>query len=131
MTMIADILLSAGALGAAIYCMILSRRLRRFNDLETGMGGAIAVLSAQVDDMTRALEGARSTARTSSATLGDLTDRAEGVAQRLELLVASLHDMPAQPTRPDRPAQVAAFVRSPHRGKPPPLVLRNRTEAAE
>ena len=30
MTMIADILLAAGALGAALYCYVLSRRLRRF-----------------------------------------------------------------------------------------------------
>jgi len=94
MALIADILLVAGALGAAFYCMVLARRLRRFNDLESGMGGAIAVLSAQVDDMTRALQGARDSAQDSSSTLTGLTERAEGVAQRLELLVASLHDLP-------------------------------------
>lgn len=102
MALIADILLVAGALGAAIYCMVLSWRLRRFNDLEKGMGGAIAVLSAQVDDMTRALEAARSSAQSSSGSLGDLTVRAEGVAHRLELLVASLHDLPV-----DEPAELA------------------------
>lgn len=94
MELIADVMLVAGALGAAVYCLVLSRRLRRFNDLENGMGGAIAVLSAQVDDMTQALKGARVTAQSSSSALVGLTDRAEGVAQRLELLVASLHDLP-------------------------------------
>lgn len=103
MALIADILLVAGALGAAFYCMVLARRLRRFNDLESGMGGAIAVLSAQVDDMTRALEGARSSARDSSSTLTGLTERAEGVAQRLELLVASLHDIPLSDAEPRAP----------------------------
>ena len=106
MTLIADILLVAGALGAALYCMILSRRLSRFNDLESGMGNAIAVLSAQVDDMTRALQGARDSAQDSSQSLDALTERAEGVAQRLELLVASMHDLPLDAEQ-DRPAQDA------------------------
>lgn len=94
MNLIADILLIAGALGAATYCVVLARRLNRFNDLEKGVGGAIAVLSAQVDDMTKTLEAARRTAGESTGSLDELTGRAEGVAQRLELLVASMHDLP-------------------------------------
>jgi len=94
MELIADILLIAGALGAGLYCIVLSRRLNRFTDLEKGVGGAIAVLSSQVDDMTRALEDARSSTASSTASLDSMTDRAEGVAQRLELLVASMHDLP-------------------------------------
>lgn len=94
MELIADILLIAGALGAGTYCVVLARRLNRFNDLEKGVGGAIAVLSAQVDDMTKTLEAARKSAGDSTGTLDELTGRAESVAQRLELLVASLHDIP-------------------------------------
>lgn len=94
MDMIADILLVAGALGAGFYCFILARRLSRFNDLETGVGGAVAVLSAQVDDLTKTLDSARSTASHSTESLQDLTDRAESVAKRLELLMASMHDLP-------------------------------------
>lgn len=92
--LIADILLAAGAFGAALYCQILSGRLKRFNALETGMGGAIAVLSAQVDEMTRALEQARSAAHSSADGLADLVGRAEASANRLDLLMASLHDLP-------------------------------------
>ena len=94
MELIADILLIAGAAGAAFYCIVLSRRLSRFNDLEKGVGGAIAVLSAQVDDMTKTLEQAQGTASGSTGTLDLLTQRAEDVAKRLELLVASMHDLP-------------------------------------
>jgi Domain of unknown function (DUF6468) len=94
MTLIADILLAAGAFGAAIYCSILSARLKKFSTLESGMGGAIAVLSAQVDDMTRALENARGAANGSAARLEDQVKRAEAASSRLELLVASLHDLP-------------------------------------
>ncbi len=94
MEVIADLLLGAGALGSGLFCYVLSRKLRSFSTLETGMGGAIAVLSAQVDDMTRALEQARMAAGDSTATLRTLTERAEASAQRLELLLASLHDLP-------------------------------------
>ena len=65
MNLIADILLAAGAMGAGLYCLVLSRRLRRFTDLEKGVGGAVAVLSAQVDDLTRTLGKAQATARSS------------------------------------------------------------------
>ena len=100
--MIADILMSAGAFGAAIYCYVLSGRLKKFTTLETGMGGAIAVLSAQVDDMTRALDKARGAATGSAASLEALTLRAEAAAARLELMVASLHDLPDAPiAQPD------------------------------
>lgn len=105
MELIADILLVAGALGAGAYCFVLGRRLSRFNDLERGMGGAIAVLSAQVDDMTRTLEVARRTAGESTGSLDELTGRAEGVAQRLELLVASMHDLPETRT-PERSLEI-------------------------
>ncbi len=94
MEMIADILLVAGAIGAGFYCYILARRLSRFNDLETGVGGAVAVLSAQVDDLTRTLRAAQTTASESTTSLDHLTVRAENVARRLELLVASMHDLP-------------------------------------
>lgn len=97
MSMISDILLLAGALGAAFYCYVLSRRLRRFTDLKEGVGGAVAVLSVQVDDLTRALASARGSASGAVSTVSDVTVRAEAAAKRLELLLASLHDLPEAP----------------------------------
>ena len=94
MMTIADILLVAGALGAGFYCYVLSRRLRRFTDLEKGVGGAVAVLSAQVDDLTKTLNHAQLTAKTSVGTLDEVSTRAEAAGKRLELLVAALHDLP-------------------------------------
>ncbi len=94
MDLIADILLIAGALGAGLYCAVLSRRLNRFTDVEKGVGGAISVLSKQVTDMTKALESAQAETASSASSLSSLTGKAEGVAQRLELLVASMHDLP-------------------------------------
>lgn len=111
MDLIADILLAAGAFGAAAYCYVLAGRLKRFTTLENGMGGAIAVLSAQVDDMTRALEKARGAATTSASSLETLTTRAEQAGARLELLMASMHDLPdPKPERASRD-QPLRFVR--------------------
>ena len=133
MSMIADILLVAAAIGATFYCVVLSRRLNRFNDLEKGVGGAIAVLSAQVDDMTRTLQSAQGAALASAGSLGDLTGRAEDAARRLELLVASMHDLPGASTSPPhpapqhvphpapRPAQRPAMAPTPPRADPLPL----------
>lgn len=94
MELIADIFLVAGALGAGLYCFVLARRLNRFNDLEKGVGGAVAVLSAQVDDLSKTLASARAASDGSNVALDDLTGRAESVAARLELMMASMHDLP-------------------------------------
>jgi hypothetical protein len=96
MELIADMLMVAGSLGAAAYCLVLSRRLSRFTRLESGMGGAIAVLSAQVDDLTRALARAQETAADSTGRLDALTARAEAAAARLDLLLATMHDLPGE-----------------------------------
>ncbi len=95
MEMVADILLVAGAMGAGIYCFVLARRLKNFNDLEKGVGGAVAVLSAQVDELNATLATAQKISLGSSDALDDLTVRAEAVAGRLELMMASLHDLPS------------------------------------
>lgn len=97
MELIADILLIAGALGAGFYCFILGRRLKRFNSLEKGVGGAVAVLSSQVDDLTKTMTAAQDTAAQSAQTLTDLAARAEAISRQLELQMASLHDVPDAP----------------------------------
>ncbi|MDO6485481.1 hypothetical protein [Shimia thalassica] len=113
MELIADALLIAGAIGAGAYCLVLGRRLARFNNLETGVGGAVAVLSAQVDDLTKALESGQQAANLSAEKLSDLTQRADASAKKLELLVASMHDLPQQKEQAVEldPRQEAVFVR--------------------
>ena len=108
MEFIADILLAAGAIGAAFYCFVLSRRLSKFNDLESGVGGAVAVLSAQVDDLTKALERARVGADKETDKLEELTERAEVASKQLELMMASMHDLPNAQPKTAPPAQSTA-----------------------
>lgn len=135
MDYIADIILGLGAFGAGIYCLILSRRLKRFNNLQDGMGGAVAVLSAQVDDMTKSLDQAQSAAGQSASVLTELTERAETSARKLELMMASLHDLPepsatATENVSDQARDEVGFTSS--RNSQSPLFLSNRiVEAAE
>ncbi len=110
MALIADILLVAGALGAALYCQVLARRLRRFTDLEKGVGGAVAVMALQVDDLRRTLASAKEGAQLSAARLEDLNARAEEARGRLEIMLAALHDRPAATAAPDT---AVAFVPRP------------------
>ena len=111
MAFIADVFLVAGAMSAALYCFVLSRRLRRFTDLERGVGGAIAVLSVQVDDLSNALKRAEAATAASASGLAIQSRSAEAAAKRLELLMASLHDLP-EPVEPQTPID-PFFVRQP------------------
>jgi len=111
MAFIADILLTAGALAAGLYCFVLSRRLRRFTDLENGVGGAIAILSVQVDDLSKALKQAESASASSATSLATQSQSAQDAARRLELLIASLHNLP-EPAQTN-PSIDPFFVRQP------------------
>lgn len=95
--LIADVLLVAGCVGAAIYCFMLSRKLSRLNQFESGLGGAIAVLSAQVDDMQKVLAATEGTANEASGELKTLLSEANDVATRLDLLLAGVDDLPEMP----------------------------------
>jgi len=110
---ISDLLLAGGALGAAFFCFVLSRKLSRFSDLEKGMGGAIAVLSVQVDDMNKALAHAKSASTSARTDLEALTEKAEAAVRRLELMLASMHDLPEPETRSNTRAAPAAETATP------------------
>lgn len=96
MDLVSDILLAAGAIGAAVYCFVLGKRLKSFNSLEKGVGGAVAVLSTQVEDLKKTLETAQKTAAESAETLSDLNIRAEETSKRLEIQLAALNDLPQE-----------------------------------
>lgn len=100
MDQIADILLAGGAIGAGFYCYVLSRRLTRFNDLEKGVGGAVAVLSMQVEELKATLGEAKAAATEANADLKSTTDRAESLVRRLELGLAAIDRDPTD-MRPD------------------------------
>jgi len=104
MALIADVLLIAGALSAALYCMILARRIKSLSRLDTGLGGAISALSKQVDEIQASVKTATQASGASMKDLMEVTGRAEIAAGRLELLLSTVHERgkPPKPVNLDR-----------------------------
>lgn len=104
MQFFADVLLLFGALGAAFYCFILSKRLSRLTNLDDGVGATVSLLAKRVDELSTLLAQARDEADKGSTTLGELTAQAESTAKHLELLLASMHDLPSPPVKAQKDA---------------------------
>lgn len=114
MGLIADGLLIAAALTAAIYCHVLAGRLRSLRRLDGGVGQAVAAMAAQTEELRQALRAAKAAAGESTRTLAERTARAEMAAGRLELLLAAIHDneggaAPANVAARREARQAAAF----------------------
>ncbi len=111
MELLADGLLIAGALCAALYCWVLSRRVNALKSLESGLGSAIAALSRQVEETRRSLSAAKQETTRAAQDLSEITARAEIAAGRLELLMAAVHrrgEGGATPIRSEPRAEVTA-----------------------
>lgn len=95
LTFISDVLLVAATLGMALWCRILSQRLKAFNDIDTGLGGTIAALSLQVDDLKASIASAAASAQGNdrSRILSAATEKADDRIGRMEMLLASLEDL--------------------------------------
>lgn len=89
MDIMIDLAIAVGAFCAAAYCLLLSRRVRALTRLDGDLGKAIALLSRQVDDLSRALKAAEQSSNRSGANLAQHISTAEAAARRLELLMAA------------------------------------------
>lgn len=125
--MIADVLMISAALAAAIYCHVLSRRLRAFTNLERGVGGAIATLARQVDELQRALNAARTAGDQSANRLDSANRKAEDTTRRIELLLAAMHDLPDSAPAP-KPAKPRRLRKTPAPAADLPSFLRADNE---
>lgn len=92
--LISDVVLLAAAIFACVYCIVLSKRLKKFSNLESGVGGAVTILSVRVEELTKILEAAQLSAESSAKTLSELVAKAEQSSRKIELQTASLHDLP-------------------------------------
>jgi hypothetical protein len=90
MDLLADGLLIAGAISAALYCYVLAQRVAALKNLESGLGGAIAGLSRQVEETRRSMAEAKAETAKIARELAETTARAEIAAGRLELLLATV-----------------------------------------
>ena len=88
----ADFLVILASLGAMAYCMVLSRRLSRLTSFDKGLGGAIAVMSAQVDEMKAVLLEAKAGSDGAENQLNNLVHQARDISSELEMMIAACHD---------------------------------------
>lgn len=93
-----QVALVLSSVGLAAFCMILARRLRRLNDLETGLGGAIAVMTAEIDRLEKAIRSARDEAQKAGKALSQQVERA-----RSERAVWELRDRIGQAAKDTPP----------------------------
>lgn len=93
MELLSNILLVLSATIAGIYCHVLSRRIKKMHDLKDGMGAAISTLAIQVNELNASITVAKKTASQSVQSLEKISGRAELATHRLELLMASMHDI--------------------------------------
>ena len=126
----ADITLIAATLGAGLFCLVLSRRLTRLSRIDNGLGGAIAVLSAQVDDMSKALAETKSGSEGSATRLEELNADARTLLEELELMLSACHDVgEAPPPAPDTSGTL--LLEEPLSEPEPVIMFGSRRHAAD
>ncbi|MEM7546938.1 MAG: hypothetical protein AAF367_15525 [Pseudomonadota bacterium] len=92
MELISDGLLILAAVTASLYCLVLSRRLRRLSQMDGGLGQMIGQLSAQVDEMQAALGAMKKTTEASAVSLTKQTREADGTLHDMRLMARKTTD---------------------------------------
>ena len=88
MSLIADGLLVATCLTAALYCYVLSRRLKKLSNTEEGIGQQIRHFNEALDDTRNALKEIRTSAKGASEKLAREMAHSKKVAAELTRLIA-------------------------------------------
>lgn len=92
MELITDGLLFIATMVAALYCLVLSRRLRRLTDMDAGVGEAITAMSTRVDEMNNALTSSQKSTQKAVADLDTRLAAAKAVLTKLEAATSSSQD---------------------------------------
>jgi len=100
MALIADGLLIATCFTTAIYCFVLSRRLRRLSNTEVGIGRQIKALNKALEETRGALGEIRTTAGGASERLArDVATAHRQATQLARLIAKSAEHQAEQPVR--------------------------------
>lgn len=74
---ISEIILLAFSAGLSWFCFSLSRKVKNLNNLESGLGGAIAVMISEVERLERAIHEARNESAKATRSLASEIERAK------------------------------------------------------
>jgi hypothetical protein len=84
-----DLILGISSLIAAAYCLMLSKRLKALTRLDSELGTAIAIMSEQVETLTKVLRTASQSSTAAETTLTTTIARAEIITRNLELIIST------------------------------------------
>lgn len=90
MAMIVDFMLLAASLVATIYCFVLGARLKKLNDVRSGLGATVASMSAMLDQTRLMLEQTKRVNLEGEARLRLLLEDAERITPELENLLEAV-----------------------------------------
>lgn len=92
MQIIFDLVLLMASGAAAIYCFVLSVRLKKLNDIKCGLGASIASMSLTLEQTQAMLTEAKEINQQSGANLSRLIEEANRLAPEIDDLMAELAD---------------------------------------
>lgn len=92
MQMIVDFMLLAASASAAVYCFILSGKLKKLNDMNGGLGASIASMSLTMEQMRRMLDESKEAQRDAEQTLEALIADASRTAAELSDLIETVFE---------------------------------------
>jgi chromosome segregation ATPase len=93
MDMIVDFILLAASGAAAVYCFVLSKRLKKLNDMKNGLGASIASMSQTLDQTQQVLALAKRSSVESIERLSALIEEAERLTPELSQLMDALGEL--------------------------------------
>jgi chromosome segregation ATPase len=93
MDMIVDFILLAASGAAAVYCFVLSKRLKKLNDMKNGLGASIASMSQTLDQTQQVLALAKRSSVESIERLSALLEEAERLTPELSQLMDALGEL--------------------------------------
>jgi hypothetical protein len=93
--LLSDFLLLAATLALSFYCWRLSRRLKGFDDAETGVDESVETMATKVAELEAALAESTAAKAEQQAQLDAAVERAEDRIGQLEMLIAAAEDVAA------------------------------------
>ena len=93
MDIIVDFILLAASGAATVYCFVLSKRLKKLNDMKNGLGASIASMSQTLDQTQQVLSLAKRSSVESIERLSALLEEAERLTPELSQLMDALGEL--------------------------------------
>jgi hypothetical protein len=87
MQLIFDFILLAASAAAAVYCFVLSARLKKLNDVRSGLGASVVSMSAMLDQTRLTLEQSKRATMETEQRLRAVIEHAEKIAPEIEILL--------------------------------------------